>query len=174
MHTDTARRRAETCPGVEPSCPHDGHRSSSPDCHEMRVAIRHRQAAAPDDSSPAREQDRHQGRSCTRLLFILHYTQLTRPQPSASWCGGRPCGRPAHAPAQARPQFIRRASRPRELLCSATDTNAGDAGSIRWIAFLGRACRRHRQLLSTQGNGGVFRCLLPSVSCLSGTKVNPS
>jgi hypothetical protein len=46
-----------------------------------------------------------------------------------------------------------------ELRCGATDINIGDAGSVRWIAFLGRACRRHRQLLSTHGNDGVIRYL---------------
>jgi hypothetical protein len=41
---------------------------------------------------------------------------------------------------------------PRDLHWSATETDIGDAGSTRRIAFLGRACRWHRQLLSSQGN----------------------
>ncbi len=45
-----------------------------------------------------------------------------------------------------------------ELLCGATDIQRGGAGSTRWIALLGRACRRHRQLLSTRGSG-VTHCL---------------
>ena len=47
------------------------------------------------------------------------------------------------------------------------------AGSTRWIAFLGRACRRHRQLLSTRGNG-VIRYLTGSSICPPVARVNPT
>jgi hypothetical protein len=60
-----------------------------------------------------------------------------------------------------------------ELLCGTTDANIGGAGSTRWIALLGRACRRHRQLLSTRGNG-VIRYLTGSSICPLVAHVNPS
>jgi hypothetical protein len=83
------------------------------------------------------------------LVSLVLCTQLTRHQPSALGCEGRVVGRPEHAPAQAQPQYTPGFS-PSELLCGATGISAGDAGSVRWIAFLGRACRRHRQLLSIE------------------------
>ena len=43
---------------------------------------------------------------------------------------------------------------PSGLLCGVTDTDIGDATSTRRTGLLGRACRLHRQLLSTRGNGG--------------------
>ena len=86
-------------------------------------------------------------------------------------CEGRLVGRPEHAPAQARPHPP--GSSPCTLRCSVTDVNTGDAVSARWIAFLGRACRRHRQLLSTQGNGGVFRYRSPSSISPLGVERNP-
>jgi hypothetical protein len=47
-----------------------------------------------------------------------------------------------------------------DLLRGVTDSDVGDAGSTRWIAFLGRACRGHRQLLSTWGNCGCSGAVL--------------
>ena len=47
---------------------------------------------------------------------------------------------------------------PSGLLAGATETDIGDATSTRRIGLLGRACRWHRQLLSTRGNGGCSVC----------------
>ena len=47
---------------------------------------------------------------------------------------------------------------PGGLLGGATETDIGDAFSTRRIGLLGRACRLHRQLLSTRGNGGCSGC----------------
>ena len=128
----------------------DGHRSSSPYCHQHCAS----------ESCPGRPGPRPYLRTRTGpapkagpvLVFHCACTQLNTAPVLGVVCEGRLVGRPEHAPAQARP--LRRASCLRELLCGATDINTGDAGSVRWIAFLGRACRRHRQLLSTMGNGG--------------------
>src|SRR5216684_2895990 len=63
---------------------------------------------------------------------------------------------------------------PNELLCGVTASDSGDAGSTRWIAFLDRACRRHRQLLSTRGNGHSTRRRNEFSVCLFADHVNPT
>jgi len=87
---------------------------------------------------------------------------------------GSPCWPTGTRTGASAASSVRPASRPQGLLCGATDISVGDAGSVRWIAFLGRACRRHRQLLSTQGNGGVIRYLTSFSICLVATEWNPS
>ena len=63
---------------------------------------------------------------------------------------------------------------PFELLCRATGITVGGAGSIRWIAFLGRACRCHRQLLSSRGNREVVHCRNVFSICPVSAHGNPS
>jgi len=94
------------------------------------------------------------------LRTTQHSTGLRR---RVRWPPCRPTGTRSGSSATTSP-----GSSPCELRCGATDVSIGGAGSVRWIALLGRACRRHRQLLSTQGNGGVFHCRsLASISLRS-------
>jgi hypothetical protein len=63
---------------------------------------------------------------------------------------------------------------PRELLCGVTDSNIDDADLTRRLAFLGRACRWHRQLLSSRGDGDVTHVGYGSSICLRRRPVNPA
>ena len=122
-----------------------------------------------------REKDRPRDRSLTRVVIVfLSVSSLLGSSLRRSGCGGRLVGRPAHAPARARPQSyagLHTVGTAR----SVTETDVGDALSTRWTDLLGRACRLHRTLLSTRGNGGCSNCHSFSSSiCLGPQCVNPT
>ena len=118
----------------------------------------HDAAAAPDgaDEGPAsRPALTRSDASCKCFVLSVCSPRL---QPAAQWVRGPPC-RPAGTRTGANAaSCIRRTSRQAELLGGATETDIGDAFSTRRIGLLGRACRLHRQLLSTRGNGGCSGC----------------
>ena len=119
-------------------------RSSPPHCHVPRHWPR---STGPGDAS------RTGGEAGPELVVVLCWQQnRSAPAIGAVGAGGGPDGLPAHAPA--RVGLIHTPSiSPSDLTASRHRSDIGDAGSTRRIAFLGRACRCHRQLLSTQGNG---------------------
>ena len=113
--------------------------------------------------------------SCSASFMLRSSVRSPWLQPAAQWVRGPPC-RPAgtrtgaNAASLHTPDFT-----PSGLLWGATETDIGDATSTRRIGLLGRACRLHRQLLSTRGNGGcsVCRSLASSIH-LAPRRVNPT
>jgi hypothetical protein len=163
VRTGRGPRKAGTCPSVAAPLGRKVHPSSSPDCHEKASRYRacepvSRRNDYPTDASRT-------GIGAGPVLVLL---SLPAHNPCGSGLRRRSAGvallADRHTHRRKRSLIRTPGISPARAALRRHRHHVGDAGSVRWIAILGRACRRHRQLLSTQGNGGVIRHQLASVS----------
>src|ERR1700733_6996394 len=143
MRAGTGRRTEGTSAGVSRTCPtmarHTGLRTTM-----LR-----------------REKGRPSGRPSLVLMLLVVLRFSVRSSPALA-CGAVGAGAALSADRHTHRREHGLIHTPDFLLSGlpggATETDIGDAFSTRRIDLLGRACRLHRQLLSTRGNGGCSSC----------------